>query len=1485
MAILYRNKPTTSDDYKTVDIALTGATYDSTLNETIVSVLNTDSNHDAVQIGDYLIPMRQAASYTEAAWSSQDILDPIPELKVINKTTIGTDNAVSSRSISLAGDVRKYFPGNGSSSTSPEGYYSSTGIDVSKTRKTRKYRITDVQSTTWSKFGNLYTGTEASEGRIKAAPGVSFIARNGGVADGSTAQQPVFDIGQYFNGQTYSVGSRPTLNYNINTVAKDGTNLNPSQVAGQYEYVTKYKYQHTLNDIVIQKRGATDNNPDGRWAIWNPYTKEVYFEDDCPRSRDNFRFDSPLLTDSTNRPTIPGRTFGGNSIVGGDTPSIKFVDRTVSVPSDFHYETNLPSTVGYVLEVAHVSSALGLNKPLTNRDIDKNFITLEKNKLAADGSQPVNGNLVIRGDQTSDNINVSDVIKVGGAIPYSGNTGLTLGTKDLEVNNIRLSGVINDDALFRKYKVVSFPHSFMGDYNLKVRGIEPHTVIYFSNVEAFTVGSTITAISNSKAGMVRRVNREYNYIMVSNTNSTDNWVEGDSINSYQSAGPIIKVFEPQDYLLPGQNLRIFGINQSSPALGIFHQPTFGTTNEENTNRPPKPTTPVPVKKFTLSGANTYNYRVAQMCKKTGKISEPSDVSSTVTGAPLVRNFNKTNYIQLTGLDRQSKHHRILVYRKGPGEADYGLIGIYDEADLGDSITSITIEDYGGYDKTAWGTLGSSSDNYKYTIEDSLTYVPVTIDQLTNTTGTNTGSIKDYIGFVGNSDKFGRGFLDTQISSVGLTTLTANSPAFFRIKETELCVNAPTDGQGKPSTLDSPNIDESTFNSPYHQVMYGGAVDGAPYSKKNELEFFIDNSRIIENESIITGGIQKLIQDGVSDGSRTLTLPGGTYYTRLLTLPNNFKFAGESSRNTTLKSIPWMDDQANTEIVKGGNVRLSNSWAAVPGAVTDSPKLTSRFFAETTGGQLLNSTSGSVERFVNVVTNSSSGTITDAGQLPSSKGIFAGVYYGFKSYARSVVEFDGKSNIELSDLTLDGNAVNQSIIKENVSGKSNFVLSGQLAKNVSLKDIGIINGAQGGFYGEELDDAVIEGSSITKGGLRLTESQFATGIYAPGSSKLRLTSNIVESFSNANDLTSNTNSTLVGNIVRDTGSGILGYATSNMISEGNLILGPSDEFIPLVDTLNSEYDQININLINEVISSGNFESDTITFLRDDSPLNMKPITGSGLSNVGISIDTAIRTLVNRGTQTYVLPKTIGNTSFDFSRVGGDNGQVIALDVLASHATEANLADGNIKFKVSAAKVSELAAIADYGVLSTSYESISGRPQGENLIGLVYDINATEYKYMDSSSDIKVNWTGIKVDKNNATQEKITLQISTTYAGLFTVGDRVIFTLPTSGVGASDLGNAQNVGTLVDSTLKDSNGNDIYLGLQILTKTIEGDNTNLILDISDSGGITQSIRDTLINTTNMVLLSEVGETGLTADQQADCRVGVRNRFSITKGRIII
>ena len=58
--------------------------------------------------------------------------------------------------------------------------------------------------------------------------------------------------------------------------------------------------------------------------------------------------------------------------------------------------------------------------------------------------------------------------------------------------------------------------------------------------------------------------------------------------------------------------------------------------------------------------------------------------------------------------------------------------------------------------------------------------------------------------------------------------------------------------------------------------------GATYGKINEIEFFIDNSRIVNGpDSGITGGIQKLIQDKIATGSRSVRLPGGVYYSKLI----------------------------------------------------------------------------------------------------------------------------------------------------------------------------------------------------------------------------------------------------------------------------------------------------------------------------------------------------------------------------------------------------------------------------------------------------------------------------------------------------------------------------------------------------------------------------------------------------------------------------
>ena len=96
--------------------------------------------------------------------------------------------------------------------------------------------------------------------------------------------------------------------------------------------------------------------------------------------------------------------------------------------------------------------------------------------------------------------------------------------------------------------------------------------------------------------------------------------------------------------------------------------------------------------------------------------------------------------------------------------------------------------------------------------------------------------------------------------------------------------------------------------------------GASYGKTNELEIFIDNGRHVDSpNSGISGGIQKLIQDRIADGSRTARIPGGVYYSKLLTLPSDFKFEGASDRNTIIKSLPWLDDSSNNKTVYGGTV--------------------------------------------------------------------------------------------------------------------------------------------------------------------------------------------------------------------------------------------------------------------------------------------------------------------------------------------------------------------------------------------------------------------------------------------------------------------------------------------------------------------------------------------------------------------------------------
>jgi hypothetical protein len=206
----------------------------------------------------------------------------------------------------------------------------------------------------------------------------------------------------------------------------------------------------------------------------------------------------------------------------------------------------------------------------------------------------------------------------------------------------------------------------------------------------------------------------------------------------------------------------------------------------------------------VTGTTTYTYRVAQMDTISGKISTlttPNTDDHRVTQQVSTDLMNNVNYNRIKNLSRASTNHVILLYRQIGGSGNFNLVNIYGNDELGSTATSsISVEDYGLYDKTSWGSYSGSNGVYNSRINP--VYIPLTDAERTETTEiTRT----DVIGLppVGNSTKYQKGFLETTVASTGVVRTSnataTNSPSYFDIQETRY--NA------------SPNIDVSGYDSP------------------------------------------------------------------------------------------------------------------------------------------------------------------------------------------------------------------------------------------------------------------------------------------------------------------------------------------------------------------------------------------------------------------------------------------------------------------------------------------------------------------------------------------------------------------------------------------------------------------------------------------------------------------------------------------------
>ena len=1401
MAIHIRNKPSDADRYRVIDLKITGVDYNALSNRTTLTIDVNDTNHDAIEPGYFMIPQKNDDSPTK-------ILHPLKALEVVDVVGDGT----SSRSIIIKGNQLSKSddtPGAGffqhnSPALTTAGFdtpYRTTAFTVDNIRRNRKYRIKSVGTTEWEKFGDLYRTTKEA-GKLKAAVDVTFSANASG-AGGDSPQIPKFfePINSPTTDTNRAVGaggarfhSSPTAGYKIFGLTGDLDSLN-----GVYNYVTSSLFEHTSGTFSLEKR---TNRGTGRWTIYNPLTQEIFFEDANFNSGDA-ALDSPV----------------------SDSPQVVFEDRTQTVPTDSH-------GTGTVVEVGHFSNVITDSLPLTNNELDNNFLSLENTKLARDGSMDITGNQKVFGKVTADNLDIeaSGLISLEGDLPSGTNTFLNAGTKDIECNDVILTGTIKDDTLFRKYYVSSFPHSILGYYNTKHNYIEPTTILYFTDVAPFTVGSTLRTSSGGKTFYIRRKDTEFNYILVSEKTSASNFAVGETMSFASAAGPILKVVEPKDYLAAGQNLKIFGLQQRDNFITDIGVATVA-----------QPSNSFAVEKIgTVTGTTSYTYKIAHMDRRTGIIgvlSEALSASHTITGQVAPDLMNNQSYNRLTGVSRGNANNLILLYRQLNGGGEFDLINIYGDDELGSASSSLTLNDYGLYNKTEWGVFSGTNGLYNQRLNP--VYIPLTQTERDNsTTITRTDSIG--IPPVGNKNKYSRGFIETTIADTGVvrTTNTAStdSPSYIHIQET--------------SYNTSPNINVSTFDSPGAFGQHQASGSGSETSRKNnELEFFIDNARVLNSDGTqIIGGLQKLIEDAVGQGLNKIELPAGTYYSKLLTLPSNFKLEGNSRTNTFIKSLPW--NFTNTSNFIGGTKYL------LPTA-GGTAKTAKKYFNETVAGAI--NTAGNVTRF------------NATGREGLVSGIFNKIIRGAEAYSRVLIDMDGRENVQISSITLDGSLESNIPEKNTTTGKGNSLVTFERGDNIFLSDTTVRNTSQAGIFAELSTEVSLNNVNIQNGGNKISTSVFATGVYAPEAKQLRIQSSLIENFSSSNDLTTNSNSSLVGNIIRNTGSGVLVFASSNINKAANLILGPADELIPMVDTLNSEYDELNVNLL----EGGDYASDIVEFRRDGISLDLgKPVDAT---DFGTSITSKINTLVELGTNQYFL----NDSNFDFTNGSPGVGTTSILSIPTQNSpssadpTAAALSSGNFQLKITSARREVLNNIANFGTLQTNYNALINRPvttqvvdgqqinYSEKLVGLIFQVFGTQYTFLDGD-DVPITAIGT-LDIGNLA-ETVTIPIDNKFAGLISVGDKIVWQIASGETNVIAKGFAA-ISYITSGT--DMLSNPIVQGYNVSAVVTDGTSTRITVDIPTAQ------RTSLGSASGSATLLTTGGV----------KIGIRNTFVLSKGRIII
>ncbi len=229
-----------------------------------------------------------------------------------------------------------------------------------------------------------------------------------------------------------------------------------------------------------------------------------------------------------------------------------------------------------------------------------------------------------------------------------------------------------------------------------------------------------------------------------------------------------------------------------------------------------------------------------------------------------------------------------------------------------------------------------------------------------------------------------------------------------------------------------------------------------------------------------------------------------------------------------------------------------------------------------------------------------------------------------------------NNITIQDLTIDGNFGNNILYQSN---SDNYLGYFDDVSSSMFKSIEFRNCPGSGIFLENSRRISVENCSFVDGSLTDRYSVFQP-LDAQNSETLRINDCLFENFPGPVDLSVTSIVSTGGNIIRNCGTGLRVYATGKIITNNNLILGPSDEFIPSPDIYDSDYNSINITVQRGV----NFTGPVLQYLENGEPKD--------LSSTKVVITAGIGTIVGQGSTT--TPESLGTKFLNFNIPTPDSG---------------------------------------------------------------------------------------------------------------------------------------------------------------------------------------------------------------------------------------